>query len=121
MMSSLEQRRSAKKKVNFGYSAYRFRKDEQDPIVDQLKTIFADASVTVNKAAEEAGVSPQTLSNWWNGKTRRPQFATCAAFARSRGYDFVLAPMDADNMSLDAHTTGRIMKRFPSARDLRDK
>ena len=102
--------------VNFGYTSYVFRREEQDPIIDKIKTIFADYGETVNKVAVQAGIAPATLGNWFNGKTRKPQFATTAAVVRSMGYDFVLAPMEK-NASPDAHTVGVIMKRFPSARE----
>jgi DNA-binding phage protein len=99
--------------VTFGYTSYVFRKDEQDPIIDKIKTIFTDYGDTVGHVAAQAGVAPGTLANWFNGKTRRPQFATTAAVVRTMGFDFVLAPMEK-GASPDAHTVGTIMKRFPS-------
>lgn len=107
----------AKTKINLGYAAYQFRKGEQDPIVDRLRTIFEDHSGDVTKTAEASGVSTGTIHNWWNGKTKRPQFCTAAAVARSMGYDFVLAPTNG-HASVSAATTGQILKRFPSARDI---
>lgn len=100
--------------VNFGYTAYVFRKDEQDPIIDKIRTIFADYGETQNRVATQAGISPATLNNWFNGKTKRPQFATTAAVVRTMGFDFVLAPMEK-NSSVDAKTVGTILKRFPTA------
>jgi DNA-binding phage protein len=114
--SNMAQQKNGKDKMTFGYQHYVFRRDEQDPIIDKIKTIFADHGETVGHVASHAGVAPATLANWFNGKTRRPQFATTAAVVRSMGYDFVLAPVvpGADN---DAHSVGTIVKRFPSVRD----
>jgi DNA-binding phage protein len=98
----------------FGYTAYVFRKEEQDPIIDKIRTIFAEYGDTVGHVAAQAGVAPGTLANWFNGKTRRPQFATTAAVVRTMGFDFVLAPMEK-GASVDAHTVGMILKRFPTA------
>jgi hypothetical protein len=100
---------------SFGYAHYVFRKEEQDPIVDKIRTIFAEYGDTIGHVAENAGVSPATLTNWFNGKTRKPQFCTTAAVIRSMGYDFVLAKVDPKHATDDAHTM-TVLKRFPSAR-----
>jgi DNA-binding phage protein len=36
-------------------------------------------SGTINDVSESSGVTKTTLYNWFNGKTKRPQFATVAA------------------------------------------
>jgi hypothetical protein len=59
------------------YEAYYFRANEQDPIVDWLKSKKGD---TKDKKIEEGGGPKRgTLGSWWNGKTRKPQFTTVAA------------------------------------------
>jgi hypothetical protein len=100
---------------NFSYASYVFRKDEQDPIVDKIRTIFNEHGDTIGHVAQAAGVSPATLSNWFSGKTRKPQFCTTAAVIRSMGYDFVLAKVDAKHTTTDAHEM-TVLQRFPSAR-----
>ncbi len=76
-----------------GYVAYFFRKDEQDPVVDTLRTLREDmGSPNNNKISEGSGVAAGTLANWWKGKTRRPQFATINAVAGMFGYEMVLRP-----------------------------
>jgi transcriptional regulator with XRE-family HTH domain len=108
-----------KKKANggptFSYGHYHFRKGEQDPIIDKIRTIFADHGQTIGHVADDSGVSPATLSNWFNGKTMKPQFATTAAVVRAMGYDFVLAPIDPKTTH-DAASVGQILKRFPTTR-----
>jgi hypothetical protein len=59
------------------YEAYYFRSNEQDPIVDWLKSKKGE---TKDGEIEDGG-GPQrgTLRNWWSGKTRSPKFTTVAA------------------------------------------
>jgi hypothetical protein len=59
------------------YEAYYFRANEQDPIVDWLKSKKGETK----DAAIEGGGGPKrgTLNSWWSGKTRKPQFTTVAA------------------------------------------
>jgi DNA-binding phage protein len=100
---------------SFGYAHYHFRKDEQDPIVDKVRTLFNNQGDTVGHVAVEAGISPATMANWFSGKTRRPQFATTAAVVRTLGYDFVLAPIKK-GASNEAKTVGMILDRHPTIR-----
>lgn len=102
--------------ASFGYSSYQFRKDEQDPIVDKIRTIFEDHGKSIGDLAHGSGISNSTIRNWFSGKTKRPQFATAAAAVRTMGYDFILAPV-VEGADKDAHTVATIIKRFPSARD----
>lgn len=115
-MTTTPKKAPHKNGVTFGYTSYVFRKGEQDPIIDKIRTIFADYGETQNKVATQAGIAPATLNNWFNGKTMRPQFATTAAVVRTMGFDFVLAPIEK-GASPDAKTVGTILKRFPSMRE----
>jgi hypothetical protein len=79
------------------YKSYRFR--TKDPIIDKLRTAFQDAKrrepkLTFQAISEDSGLSVQTPGNWFNGDTRRPQFATCMAFARAIGCDLVIVRAD---------------------------
>jgi hypothetical protein len=67
------------------YRGYVFRAEEQDPIVDALKTAWADSGDSFAEVSERSGVSAGTPRKWFSGKTRRPQFATVAAFAIACG------------------------------------
>jgi transcriptional regulator with XRE-family HTH domain len=58
---------------------------EKDPIIDAMRTAFEDAGGSYTKIKERSGVSSSTIYNWFNGKTRRPQFATVAEFAIACG------------------------------------
>jgi DNA-binding phage protein len=58
------------------YKSYNFI--DKDPIIDYTRTkVFANGGP--KKIADASGVSPTTLYNWYNKKTRRPQFSTVAA------------------------------------------
>jgi DNA-binding phage protein len=59
------------------YKSYNFI--DKDPVIDYIRTkVFADSG-TINEVSESSGVTKTTLYNWFNGKTKRPQFATVAA------------------------------------------
>lgn len=75
------------------YHTYHFRADEQDPVIDRMRTIMddegeGDGKKGFAKIHEACGLSTSTLGNWFTScKTRRPQYASIAAFVRSFGYD----------------------------------
>jgi transcriptional regulator with XRE-family HTH domain len=71
---------------------YRFRATEKDPIIDAVHTLFNDAGVSLQKIHERAGVATATVHNWFDGPTRRPQYATICATLRALGYDFQIVP-----------------------------
>jgi hypothetical protein len=65
------------------YRTYRFI--DKDPVIDVLRTAQQDANIKPGKIATASGVSPSTIHGWFYGKTRKPQFATVVAVARSIG------------------------------------
>lgn len=65
------------------YKSYNFR--DKDPVIDVLRTAREDGHVRMTDLTAASGVSATTYYNWWQGKTRRPQFATVAACARAMG------------------------------------
>lgn len=83
---------SSKKPTVTFLNTYRFRATEKDPIIDAVHTIFNDAGVSITKLHERAGVATTTLYNWFDGPTRRPQYATICACLRALGYDFQIVP-----------------------------
>ena len=70
------------------YRTYVFR--NKDPIIDKLRTVVDDSKQSYSLIAESSGVSATTIYNWFHGKTRRPQFATLNAVARSLGRELTL-------------------------------
>lgn len=59
---------------------------DKDPIIDKLRTAIEDEDMTYSEVAETAGISVQTIYNWFRGPTRRPQYATIVAVWRALGY-----------------------------------
>lgn len=72
------------------YSAYRFR--TKDPVIDELRTLVEDhfgARVRFKHLAaieRDGGPSTAAMSNWFFGKTLRPQSASVEATGRAIGW-----------------------------------
>jgi hypothetical protein len=77
--------------AGFSYKSYSFI--DKDPIIDQIRTIYQDSGANYMWIKEHSGVSPNTLVNWFGGKTRRPQAATVNAVLRCLGYQLSITPM----------------------------
>ncbi len=58
---------------------------DKDPIIDLARTAVDDADLSYQEVHARSNVSTTTLYNWFNGKTRRPQFATVASVLLSCG------------------------------------
>lgn len=73
------------------YRSYSFV--DKDPVIDRIRTIVQDEGLSYQDIHIISGVSAGTLSNWFEGETRRPQYATIAAVTYSLGYkqEFVKA------------------------------
>lgn len=52
---------------------------DKDPIIDFARTAVARSKKSYQDIHEGCNVSTTTLYNWFNGKTRRPQFASVAS------------------------------------------
>lgn len=70
------------------YHTYNFI--EKDPVIDILRTAMQKQELPMKEIAVRSGVSRETLKQWFGGKTRRPQFASCQAVARALGLSFEL-------------------------------
>jgi hypothetical protein len=72
------------------YGAYRFTK--KDPAIDSYRTLVEDhfghrvSRKDAAMIAESGGPTAGTISNWFFGKTLRPQNATLEAAGRALGY-----------------------------------
>ena len=65
------------------YKSYMFK--DKDPIIDALRTAWEDSGDTYTRVSELSSVATGTMRNWFKGSTKRPQFATVAAFAIAVG------------------------------------
>lgn len=70
------------------YKSYNFV--DKDPCIDELRTGLQKSRMTYQTVSEGSGVAVSTLHNWFEGKTRRPQFATAQAAARAMGLTWKL-------------------------------
>lgn len=77
--------------AGFTYKSYNFGA-EKDPIIDEVRTIFEQSGWTYQRVEDESGVTYQTLRNWFEGKTRKPQAATVNAVLRSMGFKLGIVP-----------------------------
>jgi predicted transcriptional regulator len=64
------------------YRTYGYRLD-RDPVMGVLQKARLEAEIKVSEVQRDTGVSHSTIANWDSGKTRKPQFATVVAVARS--------------------------------------
>ena len=66
------------------YKSYSFK--DKDPVIDRLRTMIQREGVSYSELADMSGVSVQTFYNWFDGATRKPQYATVMAVAYALGY-----------------------------------
>ena len=76
--------KAAHRKGDFLYRSYSFK--NKDPVIDRVRTIVADEGLKYGEIHLISGVSATTLKNWFEGETRKPQYATIAAVTSSLGY-----------------------------------
>lgn len=66
------------------YRSYNFM--DKDPVIDELRTIHQREGLSYSQIGWLSGISSNTIHNWFEGKTRRPQNASIEAYARALGY-----------------------------------
>lgn len=88
------------------YRSYRFI--DKDPIIDAVKTVVQDEHLNNNRVHEISGVASTTLTNWFEGGTRRPQNSTVSAVTAALGY------VRRDRLDKN----GSLVVGFAKARDL---
>lgn len=66
------------------YKSYNFV--DKDPVIDLMRGLIQDQKAAYGRLSYDSGVSEATLRNWFDGKTKRPQFATVAAVMSALGY-----------------------------------
>jgi hypothetical protein len=70
--------------TGFTYKSYNFV--DKDPMIDQVRTVILDSHDTYKAIAEASGVAENTIRNWLDGATKKPQAATFNAVLRTCGY-----------------------------------
>jgi DNA-binding phage protein len=66
------------------YTSYNFV--DKDPIIDKVRTMVKKEGMKNGQVSNVSGVSATTLHNWFEGKTKRPQYATVMAVVMALGY-----------------------------------
>lgn len=89
--------------TGFTYKSYSFT--DKDPIIDEIRTVVQASGATYKEIEEASGVTWQTMHQWFEGKTRRPQAATLNAVARALGY----------KLGFVQYAEAKIVKRPPAA------
>jgi len=77
----------------FTYKSYSFV--DKDPIIDEVRGVFNASGATYKSIEADSGVTYQTMRNWFEGKTRRPQAATLNAVLRALGKKLGIVDIDA--------------------------
>jgi transcriptional regulator with XRE-family HTH domain len=84
------------RKMPFAYRSYSFV--DKDPIIDYIRTIIAEGSLTMREISDASGVSIATISNWLYGKTKRPQAASLNAVLRVLQYQLSIVKLGSPMM-----------------------
>jgi predicted transcriptional regulator len=77
--------------AGFTYKSYNFV--DKDPMIDQVRTVILDSTMTYRAIADLSGVTETTIRNWLDGSTKRPQAATFNAVLRACGYKLAIRPI----------------------------
>jgi transcriptional regulator with XRE-family HTH domain len=73
-----------RERKGFLYRSYNFV--DKDPVIDRIRTIVKNEGLSYGEIHVISGVSSTTLHNWFEGETKRPQYATIAAVSSALGY-----------------------------------
>jgi hypothetical protein len=80
------------------YGAYRFR--SKDPVIDETRTLVEDhfgervRSKHLRQIERDGGPSVTAMSNWFFGRTLKPQSASVEACGRAIGWKRTWVRMD---------------------------
>jgi transcriptional regulator with XRE-family HTH domain len=66
------------------YTSYNFV--DKDPVIDKVRTLVKREGLKYSEISALSGVTTSTMHNWFEGKTRRPQYATVLAVVHALGY-----------------------------------
>ena len=66
------------------YKSYNFV--DKDPVIDKMRTMVKREGLKYGEISNLSGVSATTMHNWFEGKTKRPQYATVMAVVIALGY-----------------------------------
>jgi transcriptional regulator with XRE-family HTH domain len=55
-------------------------------VIDKVRTLVQREGLKHSEISALSGVTASTMHNWFEGKTRRPQYATVMAVVHALGY-----------------------------------
>ena len=64
-----------------------------DLVVHALSSHWGFSREGIRRAADDSGVSRQTIYNWLNGKVCKPQYLTLAKVLEAAGYQIEITPI----------------------------
>ena len=76
------------------YSAYKFGRDDKDPVIDVVHTALDESGLNYGQASSLSGVSASAIYNWIEGETKRPQWCTVMAVMGALGKEIVWRDTD---------------------------
>lgn len=62
-----------------------YRLVDKDPVIDQMRSLISHSDASYKKLADQASISPSTISAWFRGTTKRPQVPTVRRFCQAVG------------------------------------
>jgi transcriptional regulator with XRE-family HTH domain len=92
----------------FTYKSYSFV--DKDPMIDQVRTIILDSTMTYKTLADASGVAEGTIRNWLDGATRKPQAATFNAVLRACGYKLTIRKITEQETVLSTTSVRHIVQ-----------
>lgn len=102
------------------YRSYNFV--DKDPAIDKLRTVVKSEKISFKNLHILSGVSQSTISNWFDGKTKRPQHTTLAAAAAALGYDWTLSQTKVVNYARELPKAHReLIERVAAAQKRKNR
>lgn len=87
------------------YKSYNFI--DKDPVIDIVRGIVEESGLSYDKVSGESDVSTTTLRGWFDGQTKRPQYATVAAVLGGLGYELLVHKRGVTANVVPIHTRRR--------------
>ncbi len=91
---------------------------DKDPVVDKMRGPVRSSGLSYGQISEKSGVSASTIYNWFEGNTKRPQYATVIAVMRVLGYKEMFVKKGAKVEARTTKSEAREAAARKSAKDM---
>lgn len=71
-----------------------YRWISKDPIIDEMMYLAKQDGRSLSSLAIRAWLSPTTVTNWYKGRTKRPNRISVEFFLRAMGYEMRIVKSD---------------------------